>query len=272
MAREEDARDPRVYLAAERTFLAWIRTGLALMAFGFVVARFGLFLRELAAASGGSAVAASGYSLPLGTALVLIGVGVTVSASLHHVRLIGRINRGADTAGRPSLLGVVVALLLAAAGLAMAVYLGSGQTAQVGLSAIHKEEFFGMKSGDGIISKPSRHSVPETLDHLEAALREKGIKVFARVDHSGEAEKVGLKMPPTQVLIFGNPKAGTPAMLAAPTAAIDLPLKALAWQDADGKVWLSYNDVEYLKRRFGLTDDMVKGIAATAPLIEQAAN
>lgn len=76
-----------------------------------------------------------------------------------------------------------------------------------------------MKSGDGIISKPSKFSVPETLDRLEAILRSKGITVFARVDHSGEAEKVGMKMPPTQVLIFGNPKGGTPLMLAAPTSA-----------------------------------------------------
>lgn len=272
MAREQDARDPRVYLAAERTFLAWIRTGLALMAFGFVVARFGLFLRQLAAATGGSAVAASGYSLPLGTVLVLVGVGVTVSASLHHVRLIGRINKGADTVGRPSWLGLIVALLLAVVGLAMAAYLGSGQTAKVGLTAVHQKEYFDMKSGEGIISKPSNHTVQETLDRLETTLREKGVKVFARVDHSGEAEKVGLKMPPTQVLIFGNPKAGTPTMLAAPTAAIDLPLKALAWQDGDGKVWLSYNDVEYLKRRFGLNDDAVRGLAAAVPLIEQAAN
>jgi uncharacterized protein (DUF302 family)/uncharacterized membrane protein YidH (DUF202 family) len=272
MAGEEDARDPRVYLAAERTFLAWIRTGLALMGFGFVVARFGLFLRELAAASGGSAVAASGFSLPLGTALVLVGVGVTVSASVHHVRLIGRLNSGSEAVGRPSLLGLIVAVLLTVAGLAMAAYLGSGQTAKVGLSAVHQEEYFDMKSGEGIISKPSRHSVPETLDRLETTLHEKGVKVFARVDHSGEAEKAGLKMPPTQVLIFGNPKAGTPAMLSAPTAAIDLPLKALAWQDSDGKVWLSYNDVEYLKRRFGLSDDAVKGLAAATPLIEQAAN
>jgi uncharacterized protein (DUF302 family)/uncharacterized membrane protein YidH (DUF202 family) len=272
MTREENARDPRVYLAAERTFLAWIRTGLALMGFGFVVARFGLFLRELAAAGGGSPVAASGFSLPLGTALVLVGVGVTVSASIHHVRLIGRINQGTEVAARPSVLALVVALLLSAAGLAMAAYLGSGQTAQVGISAVHKEELFSMKSGDGIISKTSKHSVSETLDRMEASLREKGVKVFARVDHSGEAEKVGLKMPPTQVLIFGNPKAGTPAMLAAPTTAIDLPLKALAWQDSDGKVWLSYNDVAYLKRRFGLSDDAVKGLAAASPLIEQAAN
>jgi len=128
-----------------------------------------------------------------------------------------------------------------------------------------------MKSGDGIISKPSKSSVPETLDRLEAILRAKGITVFARIDHSGEAEKVGMKMPPTQVLIFGNPKGGTPLMLAAPTSAIDLPLKALAWQDSDGSVWLSYNDPEYLKRRFGVDDDVIKAIAAASALIEQAA-
>ena len=127
-----------------------------------------------------------------------------------------------------------------------------------------------MKAGDGIISKESKYSVPETLDRVDALLRAKGIKIFVRVDHSGEAEKAGLKMPPTQLLIFGNPKGGTPVMLAAPTAAIDLPLKALAWQDGDGKVWLSYNDPEYLKKRYGLTDDQIKTIAGTGSLIEQA--
>jgi uncharacterized protein (DUF302 family) len=108
-----------------------------------------------------------------------------------------------------------------------------------GPATINKETT-SMKTGEGIISRPSKYSVPDTLDCLEAVLRSKGAKVFVRVDHSGEAEKAGLKMPPTQLLIFGNPKAGTPVMLAAPTAAIDLPLKALAWQDVDGKVWLSY--------------------------------
>lgn len=127
-----------------------------------------------------------------------------------------------------------------------------------------------MKSGDGIISKPSSFSVPETLDRLEAILRAKGIKVFARVDHGGEAEKAGLKMPPTQLLIFGNPKGGTPLMLAAPLSAIDLPIKALAWQDSDGSVWLSYNDPRYLKRRFGANEEDIKGIAAASSLIEQA--
>jgi uncharacterized protein (DUF302 family) len=105
---------------------------------------------------------------------------------------------------------------------------------------------------------------------VDTLLQSKGVKIFVRVDHSGEAEKVGLKMPPTQLLIFGNPKGGTPIMLAAPTAAIDLPLKALAWQDADGKVWLSYNDPEYIKNRFGLTDDQIKTIVGIGPLIEQA--
>jgi uncharacterized protein (DUF302 family) len=129
-----------------------------------------------------------------------------------------------------------------------------------------------MKTGEGIISKPSKYSVPETLDRVDALLQSKGIKIFVRVDHSGEAEKAGLKMPPTQLLIFGNPKGGTPVMLAAPTAAIDLPLKALAWQDSDGKVWLSYNDPEYIKKRFGLTDDQIKTLIGIGPLIEQALN
>jgi uncharacterized protein (DUF302 family) len=127
-----------------------------------------------------------------------------------------------------------------------------------------------MQSGEGIISKPSKYTVAETLDRLEAILSAKGIKVFARVDHSGEAEKSGLKMPPTQLLIFGNPKGGTPVMLAAPTAAIDLPMKALAWQDADGKVWLSYNDSAYIQRRFGLAEDVMKPLAALGAVIEQA--
>lgn len=127
-----------------------------------------------------------------------------------------------------------------------------------------------MNSGEGIISKPSKYSVPETLHRLETILTEKGIKVFALVDHSGEAEKAGLKMPPTQLLIFGNPKGGTPAMLAAPLLAIDLPLKALAWQDASGQVWLSYNDPAYVQRRFGLSDDVMKPLAAIGALIEQA--
>jgi len=126
-----------------------------------------------------------------------------------------------------------------------------------------------MAAGKGLISKPSRYSVPETLDRLEALLASKQIKVFARVDHSGEAHSAGLSMPPTQVLIFGNPRAGTPIMLAEPTAAIDLPLKALAWQDKNNQVWVSFNSPEYLGERFQLGAELLKGIAGLEALIDQ---
>ncbi len=123
--------------------------------------------------------------------------------------------------------------------------------------------------GEGIITKPSKYSVDETLNRLQAALRGKGIKIFAEVDHSGEAEKVGLKMPPTRLLIFGDPKGGTPIMLAAPLAAIDLPVKALVWQDQEGKVWLSYNDSEYVRQRFGLGVADVAALARLGNLLQQ---
>ena len=122
-------------------------------------------------------------------------------------------------------------------------------------------------SQNGIISHPSPYTVSETLDRLETILRSKSITIFARIDHSGEATKVGLSMPPTQLLIFGNPRGGTPIMLAAPLSAIDLPLKALAWQDAAGKVWLSINDPHYLQTRFILTDEILKPIAGIESLI-----
>ncbi|MBW4442046.1 MAG: DUF302 domain-containing protein [Plectolyngbya sp. WJT66-NPBG17] len=110
----------------------------------------------------------------------------------------------------------------------------------------------------------------ETIDRLEAVLHAKGITIFARIDQQIEAEKVGLSLRPTQLLLFGNPKAGTPLMIAEPTIALDLPLKVLAWEATDGKVWLSYNDPNYLKQRFLLSEDLVKNIAVIAPLIEQA--
>src|SRR5258706_10993532 len=122
----------------------------------------------------------------------------------------------------------------------------------------------------GIIELPSPGSLPETLARLESILKEKGVTVFARIDHSGEAEKAGLTMRPTQLLIFGSPKSGTPVMMAAPSAAIDLPLKALAWEDESGKVWLSYNTPEYLQQRHGFTADLVKNLAAARRLIQKA--
>ena len=110
---------------------------------------------------------------------------------------------------------------------------------------------------NGVVQKPSSHSVDQTVERLKGILQTKGVTLFALVDHSGEAEKMGLKMRPTKLLIFGNPKAGTPVMLAAPTSAIDLPLKLLVREDADGKTWISYNDPKYLQDRHHVPPEQV---------------
>lgn len=123
----------------------------------------------------------------------------------------------------------------------------------------------------GMVDLPSAHSVDETVARLESLLVARSIKLFAIVDHSGEAAEVGLQMPPTKLLIFGNPKAGTPLMQSAPSVAIDLPLKILVWQAADGKAWLSYNTPEYLRQRHGFPAAMTENLAAVAALATAAA-
>jgi uncharacterized protein (DUF302 family) len=128
-----------------------------------------------------------------------------------------------------------------------------------------------VKKKNGIVDVPSNHSVDETVERVKNILQTKGITLFAFIDHSGEAEKVGMKMPPTKLLIFGSPKAGTPLMLAAPSIAIDLPLKILVWEDAKGKVWVSYNSPEYLAERHGLPQDLVPNIAVVGTLAAKAA-
>ena len=127
-----------------------------------------------------------------------------------------------------------------------------------------------MDSENGIVNLASPYSVAETLDRLEAALKAKGVRVFARLDQRREAQQVGLDMRPTELLLFGSPRAGTPVMNAAPSVAIDLPLKALAWQDDAGRVWLSYNSFAYLQQRHRLSDDQIKPLAAAEALIRAA--
>jgi uncharacterized protein (DUF302 family) len=122
-----------------------------------------------------------------------------------------------------------------------------------------------------LINKPSHHSVDQIVEKLKNILQAKGVALFALVDHSGEAEKVGMKMRPTKLLIFGNPKAGTPLMLAAPSIAIDLPLKILIWEDAAGKVWLTYNNPEFLRERHGLPPDLMQNVAVVEALASNAA-
>ena len=122
----------------------------------------------------------------------------------------------------------------------------------------------------GIIEVRGAHSVDETVQKLTGILEAKGVKLFALVDHSGEAEKVGLKLRPTKLLIFGNPKAGTPLMVAAPSAAIDLPLKILVAENAAGETIVSYNSPEYLLQRHGLPQELLQNIAAVGAIAEQA--
>jgi uncharacterized protein (DUF302 family) len=124
--------------------------------------------------------------------------------------------------------------------------------------------------GNGLVQVASKYAVDETVERLQSILAQKGLQVFAVVDHSGEAEKVGMKLRPTKLLIFGSPKAGTPVMVAALTLAIDLPLKTLVWQDDSGKVWVSYNSPEYLQERHGVPTDLVKNIAGVGALVAKA--
>ena len=122
----------------------------------------------------------------------------------------------------------------------------------------------------GMVHRSSPHSVPKTLQRLESALAKRGIPVLARIDHSGAAAAVGLQMKPTELVIFGNAKAGTPLMLSAPTVALDLPLKALVWEDAEGKVWVSTNTPEYLQERHGFAAELKANIAGIRMIVDEA--
>ncbi len=124
---------------------------------------------------------------------------------------------------------------------------------------------------NGMVTIPSHQSVDRTVKNLEEILQTKGVKLFALIDHSGEAEKAGMQMRPTKLLIFGNPKAGTPLMIASPSIAMDLPLKVLVWEDADGKVWISYNAPAYLQARHRVPQELVQNIAVVEALAMKAA-
>jgi uncharacterized protein (DUF302 family)/uncharacterized membrane protein YidH (DUF202 family) len=260
----------RDYLAAERTFLAWIRTGLALMGFGFVVARFGLFLQQLRLIEQTSSAPSYGVSLWFGTALIAVGVITNVFSAWRHVRLVRELDEGEASGSRSLTPAVVTALFLALVGLAMAIYLVSVRGSANIQSESSGEKIMTPETHKGIIDKPSNHSVEQTVEKLKNILQSKGVTLFALVDHSGEAEKIGMKMRPTKLFIFGSPKAGTPLMQAAPSSAIDLPLKILIWEDEQGKVWVSYNSPEYLKQRHGLPQELLQNIVVVETLADKA--
>ena len=263
------------YLAAERTLLAWIRTGLALMGFGFVVARFGLFLQQLQIAEHAPSIQSYGHSLWFGTALIGAGVAVNLLSGWHHLRLVRMMDQGEVARPQTTSLAVAASLFLALVGLAMAIYLislrGSEPSNSGNNSRSDMETPMTPATDNGIISIPSNHSVDETVEKLKGILQAKGVTLFALVDHSGEAEKLGMKMHPTKLLIFGSPKGGTPVMQAAPSIAIDLPLKMLVWEDAVGHVWLSYNSPAYLQQRHGVPQNLLPNIVVVETLAVAAA-
>jgi len=265
---------PADFLAAERTFLAWIRTGLALMAMGFVLARFGLFLQEFKIVHAELPIVSYHFSLWFGTILIVVGSLVCLLSLSRYLRLIGKMRSGERTFDQPATLAVSIAIFLALLGLAMSYYLlssprvsaGSVRTPEVPMSA--STPAF---PENGIVRLSSQHSVQETVTKLEAILKAKNVKLFTIVDHSGEAEKAGLKMPNTKLLIFGSPKGGTPLMLATPSVALDLPLKILVAEDEQGKVWVSYNSPKYLRERHQFPEDLLPNIGVIAALAGEAA-
>ena len=127
------------------------------------------------------------------------------------------------------------------------------------------------EKGSGLVDVPSNHSVDETVEKLKGILQAKGITLFAVIDHSGEAAKVGMEMRPTKLLIFGNPRAGTPVMLASPSSAIDLPLKILIWEDAQRKTWVTHNSTAYLQQRHDPPSELLPNIAVIDALAKMAA-
>jgi uncharacterized protein (DUF302 family)/uncharacterized membrane protein YidH (DUF202 family) len=268
----DDSRaTPRDFLAVERTFLAWIRTGLALMGLGFVLARFGIFLREFSLNQSNVSSPSYGLSLWFGTALIFLGVLVCLLSLVRYRRLLQQLQQPGALLSNPSALAITVALVLAILGVAMAVYLISVRPLAQNNPSKSQETSMPSIPENGIVRTASSHSVEETVTRLKSILEAKGVKLFAIVDHSGEAASAGLKMPNTKLFIFGNPKAGTPLMLASPSAALDLPLKILIAEDATGKVWISYNAPAYLQARHHLPPALMRNIAVIETLAAQAA-
>ncbi len=259
------------YLAAERTVLAWMRTGIALMGLGFVLARFGLFLQEFNHLQLDFQVKQLGISLWIGVALILMGVVVCLLSVLRHLRMLKQLQAGESLyLHRPHLvIGLAVALVIL--GLVMAGFLIFANPRSLVHASMKQEESMATCAAIGIVRIPGNHPVDDTVAKLQGILHATGVKLFVVVDHSGEASNAGLKMPNTKLLIFGNPKAGPPLMLAAPSVAMDFPLKLLVAEDAAGKTWISYNLTAYLQSRHSLPPELLPNIAVIEALAAKAA-
>lgn len=263
------------YLAAKRMFLAWIGTGIALMRPGFVLARLGLFLQEFALKRLSTPPKSNPESIAIGIALSLLGVGTYRLSTQRHPRILKQLQTGEPLFARRARLAVGVAVLPIVLGLVMAGYLIFANPNTVVRASINREQSMvtsmATNEQNGIVRVQGKHSVDETVAKLQSLLQAKGVKLFMVVDHSGEAASGGLQMPNTKLLIFGNPKAGTPLMLEAPSVALDLPLKILVAEDASEITWVSYNAPAYLQARHGLRAELLPNIAVIEALVAKAA-
>jgi len=232
--------------------------------------RFGLFLPQAQATRRATAARLYGLSLWFGIALIAVGVLVNVFADGTTSAWSGELDRGRTEHPRPSTEVVAIAFYPALVGRAMAIYLVSARRFTGSQFENSTETSMALNKGEGIINLASNQSVDQTVEKLKQVLRAKGVNLFALVDHSGEAEKVGMKMRPTKLLIFGSPRGGTPVMLAAPGIAIDLPLKILIWEDSQGRVWVSYNSPAYLQERHGVPQELLQNIAVVETLAAKA--
>jgi uncharacterized protein (DUF302 family)/uncharacterized membrane protein YidH (DUF202 family) len=259
------------YLAAERTVLAWIRTGIALMGLGFVLARFGLFLQEFNQLQPDFQMRSYGISLWIGVVLILMGVAVCLLSMFRHLRMLKQLESGESLYLRRPRLVIGVSVALVILGLVMAGYLIFANPSTLVHASMREEKPMATSAENGIVRIPGNRSVDETVAKLQGILQAKGVKLFVVVDHSGEAASVGLKMPNTKLLIFGNPKAGTPLMVASPSVALDFPLKILVAEDGAGKTWISYNSPAYLQSRHALPAELLPNIAVIEALAAKAA-
>ena len=189
----------------------------------------------------------------------------------RHLRMLKQLETGESLYLRSPRLVIGVAVALVVLGLAMAGYLIFADPTTLVHASIREEKPMAAGAQNGIVRIPSNHSVDQTVTKLQGILQAKGVKLFLVVDHSGEAAGAGLKMPNTKLLIFGNPKAGTPLMLASPSVALDLPLKILVAEDAAGKTWVSYNAPAYLQSRYALPAELLPNIAVIEALAAKAA-
>jgi uncharacterized protein (DUF302 family)/uncharacterized membrane protein YidH (DUF202 family) len=264
-----------------------------LLGFGFVLDRFGFFLRQLSQVSH-VGVRQADVSWWSGILLIALGAAVNFSAAVLSYPVLVRARSGENDLPGTWKLGLALAVLTALGGAAIAVLLFvTGPAAGAGMRTTpphdYREGSHTMRSGmppselskpappepaaSGLVSVPSRHNAAQTLERLEAVLKQKGIHLFARIDHAAGAREAGLALRPTTVLLFGNPQAGTPLMQSQQTIGIDLPLKALVWEDEAGRAWLTYNDPQCLAERHQVRDhpETVQAMTAALQALARAA-